>query len=34
MTYEEALELLKFPDDFDQWDLANKNGWSVAHQKL
>ena len=34
-TFKEALKLLessKLPADFDQWDLCDENGWSVAHE--
>lgn len=32
--YEEAIELAKYghlPADFDKWDLADRDGWTVAH---
>jgi hypothetical protein len=36
-SYEQALDMATgrkggLPEDFDQWTLANKDGWTVAHE--
>lgn len=35
MRYEEAAWMIKhnnLPEDFDQWEMANATGWTIAHE--